>query len=100
VDWTGLDWTKRLESNSSASFIICHPSEAIDTYGYRPLHRMASNNLAIGAAALLEAGADPKAETEHGETPMKVARSAAAWDVVQLLLPYYTTAKGSTAATT
>lgn len=32
----------------------------MDTYGYRPLHRMASNNLAIGAKALLDAGADPK----------------------------------------
>jgi ankyrin repeat protein len=27
--------------------------EAIDTYGFKPLHRMASNNLAIGAEALL-----------------------------------------------
>lgn len=31
-----------------------------------------------------------QAEAEHGETPMKVARSSAAWDVVQALLPYYT----------
>lgn len=93
--------------------------EAVDTYGYRPLHRMASNNLAIGAEALIKAGADPKvkqatvrpvhkdclrfthvesfaptqAETEHGETPMNVARSAAAWDVVQVLLPYYTNSR-------
>lgn len=77
-----------------------HTSEAIDTYGYRPLHRMASNNLAIGAAALLKAGADPKALSGTddegggrgggGETPMAVARSAGAWDVMQLLLPYYT----------
>ena len=29
--------------------------EAVDTYGYTPLHRMASNNLAAGAKALLEA---------------------------------------------
>jgi hypothetical protein len=35
-----------------------------------------------------------QAETAHGETPMTVARSSAAWDVVQVLLPYYT--KGST----
>lgn len=27
--------------------------EAVDTYGFKPLHRMASNNLAIGAEALL-----------------------------------------------
>lgn len=32
---------------------------AVDTYGYRPLHRMASNNLAVGAEALLAAGANP-----------------------------------------
>ena len=67
---------------------------------------MASNNLALGAAALLKAGADPKALSGTGtdedgggkrrggggggETPMAVARSAGAWDVVQLLLPYYT----------
>merc|ERR1712151_115382 len=30
--------------------------EALDTYGYTPLHRMASNNLAVGAEALLAAG--------------------------------------------
>jgi len=80
--------------------ILTHTSEAIDTYGYRPLHRMSSNNLAIGAAALLKAGADPKtlSGTDDegggrgggGETPMAVARSAGAWDVMQLLLPYYT----------
>ncbi len=76
-----------------------HFSEAVDTYGYRPLHRMASNNLAVGAKTLLDAGADPKAiagtddedggRRDRGETPMAVARSAGAWDVVQLLLPYY-----------
>merc|ERR1719253_2369675 len=27
--------------------------EAVDTYGFTPLHRMASNNLAVGALALL-----------------------------------------------
>merc|ERR1719335_714007 len=32
--------------------------EALDTYGMTPLHRMASNNLAAGAAQLLGAGAD------------------------------------------
>ena len=36
--------------------------EAKDTYDYRPLHRMASNNLAIGAEALLRAGADLNAQ--------------------------------------
>lgn len=98
--------------------LIPSPREAVDTYGYRPLHRMASNNLAVGAAALLDAGADPKApagikrrcanagnkgetdveDTESGENPMDVARSAGAWDVVQLLLPYYTSGSGASSA--
>lgn len=59
--------------------------EAVDTYGYRPLHRMASNNLAIGAEALLEAGADPKAKTYHNETPLGIAQEARAHDVVAVL---------------
>ena len=59
--------------------------EAIDTYGYRPLHRMASNNLAIGAQALIDAGADVFARTERGETPIAIARSAGAGDVLSVL---------------
>lgn len=45
---------------SSSTPAAALASEAVDTYGYRPLHRMASNNLAIGAEALLRAGADPQ----------------------------------------
>jgi ankyrin repeat protein len=43
----------------STSYLISRGAdiEASDTYGYRPLHRMASNNLAIGAEALLASGA-------------------------------------------
>lgn len=59
--------------------------EAIDTYGYRPLHRMASNNLAIGAQALIDAGADVFARTERGETPLAIARAAGAGDVLKVL---------------
>ncbi len=59
--------------------------EAIDTYGYRPLHRMASNNLAIGAQALIDAGADVFARTDRGETPIAIARSAGAGDVLSVL---------------
>ena len=59
--------------------------EAIDTYGYRPLHRMASNNLAIGAEALLKAGADVNARTSRNETPRSIARSAGAGDVLRVI---------------
>jgi hypothetical protein len=48
--------------------------EAVDTYGYTPLQRMASNNLADGARALLEAGADPMGTGRMGEVPAQVAR--------------------------
>jgi len=62
--------------------------EAVDTYGYRPLHRMASNNLAKGAAALIQAGADPNAKTSRGETPLSIARSSNARDVVRVLVEH------------
>lgn len=59
--------------------------EAVDTYGYRPLHRMASNNLAEGAKALLAAGADAGARTGGGQTALQVARESGAKDVVKVL---------------
>lgn len=59
--------------------------ETEDTYGYRPLHRMASNNLAEGAAALLAAGADAGARTASGETPLSIARASGASDVLRVL---------------
>ena len=59
--------------------------EAVDTYGFRPLHRMASNNLAAGARALLDAGADRGAKTPRGETALDVARASDAVDVIALL---------------
>merc|ERR1719331_488222 len=62
--------------------------EAMDTYGYRPLHRMASNNLAVGAAALLEAGANPHAMTWGGETALEIAINSDARDVVEVLEKY------------
>lgn len=49
---------------------------------------MASNNLAIGAAALLKAGADPRARTASGEDPMSIARASRAKDVVAVLSKY------------
>ena len=62
--------------------------EAIDTYKYTPLHRMASNNLAIGARALLEAGADLHIRTDRGETAMSIAREAGAMDVLKVFKDY------------
>lgn len=59
--------------------------ESLDTYGFTPLHRMASNNLAHGALALLKAGADPTSKGACGETPMAVARSSEAREVMQVL---------------
>jgi len=64
--------------------------EALDTYGFTPLHRMASNNLAQGARALLEAGADPYAKGNVGETPMAIARSGGAQDVMRVLQEFNT----------
>lgn len=62
--------------------------EALDTYGFTPLHRMASNNLAAGAAALLEAGADPISRGACGQTPLAVAEGSAAQDVIRVLRQY------------
>jgi hypothetical protein len=48
---------------------------AQDTYGYTALHRMASNNLEIGAEALVRAGHDPNIKMEGADsTPIDVAR--------------------------
>ena len=46
---------------------------------------MASNNLAAGAKALLEAGADPNFRGGSGETAAAVARASAAGDVLRVL---------------
>merc|ERR1719506_902919 len=50
--------------------------EALDTYGMTALHRMASNNLAVGAAALLQAGADPNHAGQCGSTPLVIAQQS------------------------
>ncbi|KAI9000344.1 ankyrin repeat-containing domain protein [Hyaloraphidium curvatum] len=65
--------------------------EALDAYGYTPLHRMASNNLPVGAEALLRAGADANRRSGPpyaGETPLSIARSSGARDVVEVLKRY------------
>ena len=54
--------------------------------GYTPLHRMASNGLAIGAEALIKAGADVSKPTDRGETPLWIANFSSARDVADLLI--------------
>lgn len=50
-----------------------------DTYGYTALHRMASNNLAIGGEALVRAGHDPNMQMEGADsTPIEIARRSRA----------------------
>jgi hypothetical protein len=50
-----------------------------DTYGYTALHRMASNNLAIGGEALVRAGHDPNmAMSGADSTPIDIAKRSRA----------------------
>eukprot|EP00470_Lotharella_oceanica_P007452 CAMPEP_0170197448 /NCGR_PEP_ID=MMETSP0040_2-20121228/66437_1 /TAXON_ID=641309 /ORGANISM="Lotharella oceanica, Strain CCMP622" /LENGTH=201 /DNA_ID=CAMNT_0010447123 /DNA_START=63 /DNA_END=668 /DNA_ORIENTATION=+ len=59
--------------------------EALDTYGYTPLHRMASNDLHVGAKALLEAGANAFKKTKYGEDAMTIAVQSRAYSVLKVL---------------
>ena len=49
---------------------------ALDAYGYNALHRMASNDLDIGAEALVKAGLDPNFKPSDGSTdsPIEIAQ--------------------------
>lgn len=61
-------------------------ANARDTYGYTPLHRMASNNLAEGARALIRAGANLYADAGWmGQSALDVAQSSQARDVEAVL---------------
>ena len=63
--------------------------EALDTYGYTPLMRMASNNLAEGARELLIAGAEAgRMASSTGETAMSIARASRAREVMAVLKDY------------
>jgi len=79
----GMSQTNQL----STALLIAHGAdiEALDTYGFTPLHRMATNNLAIGAKALLDAGADPTYQGAAAMTPLELARSSHAFDVMRIL---------------
>merc|ERR1719343_1252627 len=67
-------------NQDSVSTLLQHGAdiEALDTYGMTPLLRMASNNLARGAAQLLEAGADPGNKGGSGYAPIQCAMSSKA----------------------
>ena len=72
----------------STQVLIDHGADihAIDTYGMNALHRMASNDLAVGGEALVKAGLDPNsigkaAEAENSglyslRTPNEIARQS------------------------
>jgi ankyrin repeat protein len=48
---------------------------ALDTYNYNALHRMASNDLEIGAEALVQAGLDPNLKDDRADsTPIDIAK--------------------------
>jgi hypothetical protein len=74
-------------NQNSAAVLIAHGAdiEGLDTYGFTPLMRMASNNLAKGALALLAAGADPLSRGANGDSPMKIARDSRATEVAAVL---------------
>lgn len=78
------------DNQGSTAYLIKRGAniESLDTYGMTPLHRMASNNLAEGADALLAAGADPNYVGKCGATPMKIAQDSHAKAVVNVLQSY------------
>lgn len=74
------------ENQYATAFLISRGGdiEAVDTYGFTPLHRMASNNLAIGARALLSAGADPGGSAGAFE-PMQIAQESEAAEFIDVV---------------
>lgn len=69
------------QHNSRAAVRVC-------TRTTQPLHRMASNNLAAGAEALLAAGANANTQTWGGDTALDVALASDARAVVEVLRRY------------
>ena len=67
----------------ATAFLISRGADvdAVDAYGFTPLDRAASNNLAIAAEALLKRGADPDANGP----PRDVATQSEARDVLKAL---------------
>ena len=67
----------------ATAFLITRGGDiaALDTYGFTPLARMASNNLAVGAEALLASGADPVDDSG----PAHIAQGSEASAVLKVL---------------
>lgn len=75
------------QTNQHATkFLISRGADvaALDTYKYTPMDRMASNNLGVGAEALLASGADPDARGP----PRDVAAHSEARSVLAVLDQY------------
>ena len=71
------------ENQYATAFLIARGGDvaARDTYGYTPLARMASNNLAVGAEALLLNGADPSDDKDL----IRIAKSSAAYAALSVI---------------
>lgn len=78
------------DNQHATAFLISRGAdiEALDTYGMTPLHRMASNNLPVGAEALLEARADPNNAGKCGATPLQIAQESRGRAVIEVLQRY------------
>ncbi|CAD7942681.1 unnamed protein product [Amoebophrya sp. A120] len=73
--------------------------EGLDTYGMTPLHRMASNNLPVGAEQLLAAGADPGFRGTVGATPAEIAHDSRAAAVLEVFAKWEEMKKKPTTST-
>ena len=65
--------------------------DARDTWGYTALQRHATNNLAVGAQALVEAGADhlaPSGTELAGESARALARRLRSYAVLKVFQQY------------
>lgn len=59
---------------------------ALDSYNYNALHRMASNDLEVGAEVLVKAGIDPNSKVEEADsTPIEIARRQRAIKFLMLM---------------
>jgi len=90
LHFCGMSRRGQLSTETILKFTKKADLEAIDTCGgLRPLHRMASNDLAIGAEALLKAGADPNGRAASSrETPLSTALRSGAMAAASVIQRY------------